>query len=103
MNTSRSTKQNPTRRSPAQWQAIMSAYNTSGLTQEAFCAQQALAPSTFYAWRKRLGSQPVNEAATPVFIDVSAHTKQLPSAPPSQWDVELSLGNGTVLRLRHPA
>ena len=92
-----------TRRSSAQWQAIMAAYEASHLTQEVFCAQQSLAPSTFYKGRKQLTTEKVGPEEKPLFFDVTALSLADNKPPCSEWDVELSLGNGITLRLRHPA
>lgn len=92
-----------TRRSTAQWQAIMVAYEASHLTQELFCAQQSVAPSTFYQWRKKLSSKKIEPEEPPLFFDVTAQSLADGKPPCSEWDVELSLGNGITLRLRHPA
>lgn len=43
-----------TRRTPEQWQQIFKQHAASGMQIAAFCKQQKLNPSTFYAWRKRL-------------------------------------------------
>lgn len=42
-------------RNQAQWQTIIEAQQTSGLTIIDFCQQQQLTTSSFYAVRKRLG------------------------------------------------
>jgi len=38
----------------AYWQAIFKEWETSGLSQSAFCRTHAITPSQFYNWRKRL-------------------------------------------------
>jgi len=43
-------------RTHEQWQQIFKQYTASGLHIAAFCKQQKLNTSSFYAWRKRLTS-----------------------------------------------
>lgn len=43
------------RRTGQDWQSIFNTFSDSGLTQEQFCRQYQLAPSTFAKWKKQLG------------------------------------------------
>ena len=45
------------RRSAAQWQALLEAYERSGLSQRTFCQQQGLALSSFVRWRRQLAGR----------------------------------------------
>lgn len=87
------------RRSNEQWQAIMLAFADSGLTQEAFCAQESLAMSTFSKWRRKIMSTVDDgaDAGSPMFVDL---TKLTDHDQCSAWDIELSFGDGMSLRLR---
>jgi len=85
------------RHSAEQWQAIMAAYEASGLSQEVFCAQESLAMSTFSKWRKQLVNGVTNAAANPMFVDLSTFAGR---DRHSAWDIELTLGDGMSLRLR---
>jgi len=87
------------RRSAEQWQKIMLSYDQSGLTQDAFCAREALAPSSFYTWRKRLERVKPAETKEPLFVELAS--PQLASTA-TDWDIEVSLGDHIVLRLRQP-
>jgi len=92
-------------RTPEQWQQIFEQYSTSGLQIAAFCKQQKLNTSSFYAWRKRLTSNTlnavINEALPTVEKSQDDWVNVIPEqAMPSQnWDVELALPNGMVLRM----
>jgi len=90
-------KQAKVRRTEAQWQDIMLAFDESGLTQEAFCIQQSLAPSTFYKWRQRLAGKKRYDQALPEFVELTSTTQAVNS---SHWDIELSLSSTIVLRIR---
>ena len=85
------------RRSAEQWQAIMVAYEAGGLSQEAFCAQESLAMSTFSKWRKQLTKAMVDAAAGPMFVDLTNLTG---CEQHSGRDIELTFGDGMRLRLR---
>ncbi len=89
------------RRSRTQWQRIMQKYEASGLNQQAFCAQQGFAQNLFCKWRKKLisGSEsPLIDDSDKLFVEVPAADHE--AQPVLQWDVELALANGMVLRLR---
>jgi len=52
-------------RSKKQWQKIVFAQPTSGLSISQYCKNKNINISNFYAWRKRLGS---NESPRPGFL-----------------------------------
>ena len=85
-----------------QWKALLNEFNDSGLTRSALCKKHRIATSSLYRWQQ-LFAQQSGEATD--FIDI---TQPLSStAPPApahardnDWQVELELGAGIVLRLR---
>ena len=87
-------------RTQRQWKALLEEFNNSGLTRSAFCKKHRIATSSLYRWQQLLAEQ--SDQATD-FIDV---TQPLSStAPPTpaldnDWQVELELGAGIVLKLR---
>lgn len=92
-------------RTPEQWQQIFEQYSTSGLQIAAFCKQQKLNTSSFYAWRKRLTSNTqhavINEALPAIEKTQDDWVNVIPeqAMPPQNWDVELALPNGIILRM----
>jgi hypothetical protein len=74
-------------RSANDWQALLETYHQSGLTQEQFCKQHQLAPSTFAKWKCRLSTEPFSGADD--FIDITPMTP--PIAPVSDFRLELTL------------
>jgi hypothetical protein len=64
----------------------------SGLTVIAFCARERVSVASFYAWKRRLATDPAPEPA-PRFVPVRVVT------PPASATVELLLPSGLVLRL----
>jgi hypothetical protein len=57
---------NDQQRSPTQWRALVDAYEASGLSARAFCAQRGVAQSTFYHWRRRLREDAAGLGAGPL-------------------------------------
>ena len=92
-------------RTPEQWQQIFEQYAVSGLTVTVFCKQQKLNTSSFYAWRKRL------ENNTPCASNIDKqetrnsndndwfNVTQAQTIPSPNWDIELALPNGIILRM----
>jgi len=94
-----------THRTPEQWQQIFEQYSTSGLPIAAFCKQQKLHTSSFYAWRKRLTSNTLNTVITETLPPVEKSQDDWVNViseqviPAQNWDVELALPNGVFLRM----
>jgi transposase-like protein len=92
-------------RTSEQWQQIFEQHASSGLQIAAFCKQQKLNTSSFYAWRKRLENntlcttvtdkQGISENNQDDWVNVT----QEQAMPSPNWDVELALPNGIVLRM----
>jgi putative transposase len=96
------------RHSAAQWRALISEFEASGVSQQAFCTRHGLAKSTFELWRRKLRGARVDVAGVrpeALFVELTApivdKTEASPAAP--AWEVELDLGAGVVLRLRRGA
>lgn len=90
-------------RREAEWQALLSEYAASNLSQKAFCDSHQLSMSSFYQWKKRLSSDTPNETS---FIDISHQVRgdssfeQEKPEPAPAYQIELELGFGIVLRVR---
>ena len=83
-----------TLRGEAEWRALMADFERWDGSQVSFCAARGVSRKTFQGWRRRLGLTAGKRRGTPGgFVEIAA------SAGPD-WDVELSLGGGVVLRLR---
>ena len=82
------------RRSREQWQQLIDEQAKSDQTQVAFCQAHGIAPSSLQYWkRKRARIEP----------DTAPEWVELPvdlAGSTTAWDIELSLGEGLVLRLR---
>lgn len=98
--------QHPTRsrkhRSPAEWQSLLSQFETSGLSVVAFCRRHAIGESSFHRWRTKLvGSHPETPAAEastpPDFVDLGALMAKPSSG--SRLELRLELGAGLTLTL----
>jgi hypothetical protein len=86
------------RKSSAEWQSLMDAYEAGDLSQREFCRRRGLAYSTFGYWRRRLRSAEVHRQndAGPL-VELTAMRMPEDTAP---WRVEIDLGGGVRLRLR---
>lgn len=90
------------RRSKAQWQQLIDAQQSSGLSQKAFCQQEGLSIGTFTNWKRKLNDD--EESFIPS-ADTGGPSSdpwiELPAGSPGNghWDIELDLGNGVCLRL----
>jgi putative transposase len=84
-------------RSVAQWRALVERHQQSGLDVAAFCRAESVSAASFYRWRRQLAGEvsvPATVAAAPRFIELGALGAH------RQWELELELGAGVVLRLR---
>lgn len=84
-----------TRRSPQQWQGIVSLWQQSGESARHFCTRQSISYASFCRWRKRLGLSEQQAAPTADFVDLAT----LAAGSASTWHIVLSLGNGVELTL----
>ena len=92
-------KTSHTRRPRAQWSALLERYHDSDLTQTAFCEAHGLAISSFTTAlrreRKARAPSEHHDAFVPVLVDSAGEPCEAPD-----WDLELTLGAGIVLRMR---
>ena len=84
-----------TRRSAAEWRAIMARYEASGLSGEGFCEAEDIGKSAFWRWRRRLANGDAGGGGKAMFVEIGG-------GPAPSWDAELDLGAGVVLRVRRP-
>jgi transposase-like protein len=79
-------------RSRADWEQLVAAYERRMVTRRAFCVEAGVAPSTLDYWRRKLKDE---GSGTAGFIELAGGGE----ADRSGWEVELTLGDGMVLRL----
>ena len=88
-------------RTREQWKALVDEFASSGLTKVAFCNKHGIATSCLYRWQKVFAEQPVLADFIDITQPVAGAGAELPAADNNkQWQVELELGAGIVLRLR---
>ena len=92
-----------TRKTPEQWQQIISDQKISGLSQKAYCCQHGLSLATFCNWKKKLASHQRLDVSRPAeqplndWIEVPEPVSETQS---NCWDMELELPGGVTLRMR---
>jgi hypothetical protein len=93
------------RRSRREWESLIARAERSALSVSAFCAAQGISTASFYLWRKRLAGEVLRGQPVPAgtrFLDLGELEVDPGEAGDhaGDWDVELALGDGVVLRLR---
>ena len=84
---------NRTRRTKAQWTEILDRFESSPLASRDFCRREGLALGSFRRWHRQLGSVGAAE-----FVELVPAAG--PSAPSSNWSLDVSLPNGATLRFQ---
>ena len=81
-------------RSEAEWRRLMSDFESWDGTQVSFCEARGVSLTSFQNWRRRLGLVGRRGVGRPDgFVELAV-------SPDPGWEVELSLGDGVVLRVR---
>jgi hypothetical protein len=86
------------RRTPQQWQKLITDWQHSGQSVAEFCKEQHLTLSNFYLWRKRLDTA-VPETTLPPWIALSS-SPAMDTVNDNDWQLELSLPGGVILRMK---
>lgn len=87
------------RRSEQQWQALIEAQQTSGLTVNQFCTEHNITLSNFYLRRKKHVEQSVSDDSS---VDnwLPLQNVMQVNQDERHWQIELTLPNGVVLNMR---
>mgnify|MGYP000237607676 CR=1 FL=1 len=93
------TKKTQIRRTPKQWQHLITAFESSQDTVNTFCQKNHINPSSFYLWRSKLTSSAMTDKTdSPVFVPLQTLPER--TIDEAQWYFELKLGNRMSLRFR---
>lgn len=86
-------------------------HKNSGLSVEAFCENEIIAPSTFYYWRKKLKDKNRLPGFIPVVIESGISTNHQKASSmlthhssikqDIQSSIEVELPNGIIIRLKN--
>ena len=87
-----------TRRTSHQWQQLINDWQHSGQTVAEFCQSQHVTPSSFYLWRKRLDTDVSETTLSPWIALSSSPGTDVVSG--NDWQLELSLPGGVILRMK---
>jgi hypothetical protein len=81
------------------WRQIIEQQQNSGLGVAGFCRRQQVAPSSFFAWKRRLARE---AQAAPVFVQLTPASVPQPDSPTgsSNGEIELHLGQGRHVVLK---
>lgn len=92
------------RRDRNEWQSLLSGFEQSALSVEAYCRRESISAASFYRWRGILGFKarmrsdvPAVHDTAPVFVDIGALNASPVHRP--RLDLKLDLGEGLVLHL----
>ena len=83
------------RRSATQWIELLAEQAGGELSQRAFCERQGLSYASFCHWKRRLRKDSQSRLPPGGFLELD-----LSPSSRVHWDVELTLGEGVVLRVR---
>ena len=85
--------------SPAwyKWRDLIERQRASGLSVAGFCRRDGVAASSFFAWKRKLGSSP----ATPAFVEATVAGTRPPPTPAarSAGRIEVRLRGGRRVRV----
>jgi transposase-like protein len=82
------------RRGEKTWAKIVREFQSSGLSQQAFCRREGVALSSLQRWRQRIGS-----SSGAGFVEL-VPTESVPRPSTSSWSLELTLPNGASIRFQ---
>lgn len=80
------------RRTAEQWQVLVDAQSQSGQSIKAFCQDQQIEPSGFYAWKRRLLKPAASSTQLPGFVRLTTCSDMDADA------VTITLPNGVELK-----
>lgn len=85
------------------WQQRIETQKDSGLSVSQFCQQHGCSASSFYQWRRKLGSpslKPATEISVPAALGVGAFQQLIPKRPSGPVpSIDLVLPGGTIARV----
>jgi len=93
-----------TRRERSEWKSLLSGFEQSALSVEAYCRRESISAASFYRWRGILCGKPQRRPETAMARDTTAafvDIGPLNAAPVHRprLDLRLDLGEGLVLHL----
>jgi hypothetical protein len=91
-----------TRRNRNEWQSLLSGFEQSALSVEAYCRRESISAASFYRWRSLLsgavdGGEGVVRDSAPAFVDLGALNSA--SSPGRGLDLKIDLGDGVLVHL----
>jgi transposase-like protein len=95
-------KSKGSRRSRHEWRTLLSKFDDSGLSVDAFCRRESISAASLYRWRNLLsddgnGSEAMVSHRAPAFVDLGA--LDTAGTRRAQIELKLDLGDGLILHL----
>lgn len=89
------------RKSLTEWQALVSQYESSGLSVSEFCTTHKIGYVSFCRWRKRIqeASDDQGNREAEAFVNLADFEGAKSEASHGSWNITLNLGNGIQLTL----
>jgi transposase len=87
------------------WRGVVQRHAASGLGVRAFCRQQGLAESAFYAWRRTIQQRDAaarSESKATLPNDAQAFVPVVVTGAPREPNIVMELAGGRVLRVQPP-
>jgi hypothetical protein len=83
------------RKSPAQWQSLLSKQSLSGLSVTNFCQEHKISESSFYKWQSEFRKAPKGFSCVSVKAPVTPGKIRcvLPNGLRLEWDESVALGS----------
>ena len=93
------TKRSQKQRTLEQWIKLINEFDPKLQTINEFCKIKNIGTSSFYKWKGKLDlTESTAKAERPVFVPIQTQSQSIiPNTP--EWDLELELGHGIILRL----
>jgi transposase-like protein len=82
------------RRGERAWAKIVQEFQSSGISQQAFCRREGIALSSLQRWRQRIGS-----SSGAGFVEL-VPTESAPRPSTASWALDLTLPNGVSIRFQ---
>jgi hypothetical protein len=94
------TKRTQKHRISEQWIKLINEFDPKLQTINEYCQIKNIGTSSYYKWKEKLGlTESTAKTELPVFVPIQTHPQHPITQKAPEWDLELELGHGIILRL----